>query len=452
MTQFTASITRDESPTLTEFQPQGGFRYRFVFQLGFVFLLLLTLPLDPHYYQQLFAAREGGLHFQDLFRITNFTPYWGQYGTWGLQSFTGWLWALLVAVPVAVVWNRLDKNFDARYPQWQYALRVVLRYRLAIALLAYGFLLLFPLQVPYPSISDLHTRYGDFLPWKIYYHSLGVAASGYESTLGFIEILTALLLIGRRTATIGAGIAAAALINVVLANFAYDLGQQVLSVYLLLIASVILLHDVSRLYHLLVKETRAVADKFVPPFSASAVIWRRWTKIAFTLFFITYASLAYSSYKHDRWPYPGKPGLAKAAGFYNVSHFVIDGQELPYSLTDTVRWQNVVLEAWNTLSIRSVQHVRPNLNGPEINEQTDLENEGNGGRRFYSYSVSGEEIFLVNKNERSDSIAFRLQRPDANTILLDATNYHGHTLHVQLDVQEKTYLLHLGRRKPVRAL
>lgn len=449
MTQFTATITRDESRPLTEFQLQGGARYRFVFQLGFVFLLLLTLPVDPYYYRQLFSARESGLHFQDLFRITDYTPFWGQYHAWGFQSFVGWLWALLIAVPVAFVWNRFDKDFDVRYTQYQYALRVVLRYRLAIALLAYGFLLLFPLQVPYPSLSDLHTRYGDFLPWKIYYHSLGVAASGYESTLGFIEIVTGVLLLNRRTATVGAGIAAAALINVVLANFAYDLGQQVLSVYLLLIATVILLHDVPRLYQLLVRETLAVADRFVPAFTSGAAIARRWAKIAFTLFFVIYASLAYSSYKNDRWPYPGTPGLSKAAGFYNVSHFVIDGQELPYSLTDTVRWQNVVFEQWNTLSIHGVQRVRPNLQGPEVGYQRDFENEGNGGRSFYSYTTNDQHIFLVNKNERNDSIAFQLQRPDANTILLDATNYHGHTLHVQLDIQDKTYLLHLGRRKPV---
>ncbi|PUZ24431.1 hypothetical protein GA0116948_10535 [Chitinophaga costaii] len=449
MTQFTASITQGENRTITEFQLHDGLRYRFGFQLGFVWLLLLTLPLDPFYYRQLFSVRDSGLHFQDLFRITDYTPFWGQYHAWGLAAFTGWLWALLAALPLAIVWNRLDKKFEAHYPQWLYAVRVILRYRLATALLAYGFLLLFPLQVPFPSLSELHTKYGDFLPWKIYYHSLGVSSTGYECTLGFIEIVSGLLLLGRRTAVVGAGIAAATLINVVLANFAYDLGQHVLSVYLLLLAAVLLLYDVPRLYQLLVKETRARADRFVPAFTDRSIIWRRWAKVAFTLFFLVYAVLAYSSYHSDRWPYPGKPGLAKAAGFYNVRHFVIDGQELPYSLTDTLRWQNVVLEQWNTLSIHGVQRVRPNLQGPAIDYQRDYENQGNGGRRFYSYTTSGEDILLVNKNDPADSIAFRLQRPNEATILLDAARYHGHTLHVQLDLQDKTYLLHLGRRKPV---
>jgi hypothetical protein len=404
---------------------------KFLFQVSFVFLLLLTIPLDPYYYRKLFA-HAGNFHFKDLFEVLDYVPFWGNYSAWGFQSFAGWLWVLAVSVIAGLIWFVTDKAFN--YDKWNYILRTILRYRLAIALVTYGVILLFPLQVPFPSLSDLHTKYGDFLPWKIYYHSLGVASAGYEPILGFVEIFTGLLLLWRRTTVIGAGLAAALLINIVLVNFAYDLGSHVLSIYLLLISTVLLLHDVPRLYLLLVKEKAATADHYVP---AVPVRFSNWAKVLFVGFFLVYAVLAYSKTNDKK-----TPGLAGAAGFYDVSHFITHGQQLPYSLTDTVRWQNVVFEKWNTLSVHLNKKVVPNLKGPDVDE---YENEGNGGRIFYTYIIQDSIIHLINKNDSKDVYQLVLKRPDENTILLD-----GADIHVELNKINKTYLLHLGRRKPVK--
>jgi hypothetical protein len=404
---------------------------KFLFQVSFVFLLLLTIPLDPYYYQKL-LAHAGSFHFRDLFQVLDYVPFWGNYAAWGFQSFAGWLWALAAAIIIALIWFRTDRKFN--YDKWNYIFRTILRYRLAVALLTYGVILLFPLQVPFPSLSDLHTKYGDFLPWKIYYHSLGVASAGYEPLLGFVEIFTGVLLLWRRTTVIGAGLAAALLINIVLVNFAYDLGSHVLSVYLLLISTALLLHDVPRLYLLLVKETTAPADHYVP---TVPIYFRRWAKILFSLFFFGYAVLAYGKVNEEK-----VPGITGVAGFYDVSHFVLNEQELPYSLTDTVRWQDVVFEKWNTLSVHLNKKVLPNLKGPDEDE---YESEGNGGRIFYSYTVQDSTIYLINKNDTKDVFRLTLKRPAENTILLDGSN-----IHIELNKIDKTYLIRLGRRKPVK--
>jgi hypothetical protein len=409
---------------------------KYLFQASFVFLLLLTLPIDPYYYRELFAHANSS-PFKAIFRLLDYVPYWGYYSAWDLKSFTGWLWALGLALVVAVIWNRTDKKFD--YDRWNYFLRVILRYRLAIALLAYGVLLLFPIQAPFPSLSDLHTKYGDFLPWKIYYHSLGVSTAGYEPTLGIAEIITGLLLLWRRTTIIGAGLASAILINVVLVNFAYDLGSHVLSVYLLLISTVLIAHDAPRLWALLVKEKAATADHYEPVVSKQL---RRWGRIAFFLFFIIYAGLAFGK-GNDK----NTPGIKGADGYYNVSHFVTNNQELPYSLTDTSRWQDVVLEKWNTLSVRINKSVFPSLQSPD---DDTYENVGNGGRIFYSYVLKDSTLRLVNENNPSDVYQFVLKQPAADTFLLDGADHNGHPLHIELDKINKTYLLYLGRRKPVK--
>jgi len=421
---------------------------KYLFQVAFVFLLLLTLPIDPWHYRRLFV-NAGGFRFQNIFQLLDYVPYFGHPYEWGLQSFAGWLWIWGAAIVIGTVWHFADRHFEQRYERWNYFLRVLLRYRLAIALFTYGFLLLFPLQAPFPSLSDLHTKYGEFLPWKIYYHSLGVSTAGYEPILGVAELLAGALLLWRRTVTAGAGLAAAILINIVLVNFAYDLGAHVLSVYLLLIATVLLLHDTPRLYALLVKEERAKADHYQPSFSTTGNALRKWGRIAFPVLVLLYGILAYNSYKSEQWPYPGKKGIAGTAGFYDVHQFVIDTTILPYSQTDTTRWQNVVFEKWNTVSIRVNKPLVPDLNGPFINARQDYESQGNGGRIFYTYTVDNGDLLLTNKSDREDQYRFKIRQADGN-ILLDGKDRTGHDLHVELTRLDKQYLLHLGRRKPVK--
>src|SRR6202007_3134474 len=109
----------------------------------------------------------------------------------------------LVAAAGTALWTKLDRT-KKEYNVLYYWLRVVLRYKLAIILITYGFIKLFPLQMPYPSLSSLQTNYGDYFPWKIYFQTTGIAPK-YQSFLGFVEILAAFLLFYRPTRSFGVG-------------------------------------------------------------------------------------------------------------------------------------------------------------------------------------------------------------------------------------------------------
>lgn len=426
----------------------------FLFRIVFIFLLLLTIPLDPAYYSRIFRIQFFHLHFQDLFQITNDVPRLLHLSNWGIASYAGWGIAFIIAIVGAFIWGAIDKSTKRNYDHLYYWLRVVIRYRLALGLIGYGVIKLFPVQLPTATLSDLHTAYGDFLPWKIYYLSTGVSSAYYEQTLGAIEVLTALLLICRRTAVIGAGIAIAVLTNIVLINFAYQLGEHVYSVYLLLAALFILAYDIPRLYHLLVKEGAAKADHFEPLFVyKNTHKFRYGLKAALLVFTVGYSILTYIDFKKSKWPYPDQPGLSNAYGVYNVREFSVNNVVLPYSATDSTRWQDVVFEKWNVLSIKANKHFPIDLSSPEIDyqasNQRSYESKGNGGRAFYSYAVTGSTIKLFNKNVPSDREVFHISRPDPSTIVLNGINNHGDSLNVVLDKLNKEYLLNKGRRKPV---
>lgn len=425
----------------------------FVFRLLFIFLALLTIPTASAYYKRIFSAHHLQSYIQDLYQFAHNVPAFIHFSDWGLASYTGWLIALLISSGGAITWGFLDKRQHINYDNLYYWSRVFLRYRLSISFLTAGVILLLPLQLPYPTLSDLHTPYGDFLPWKIYFHSTAVAKAGYRETIGAIEITGALLLLNRKTVAFGAIILSFILVNIILANFAYEIGDHLYSSYLLLIAVILIAYDYKRLYAVLVARSKAVADKFQPAYGAKIKKLRTPLKLGFTVFAILIGFIAYASYQNNNNAYPQTKGLKEADGYYNVSSFRINNTVLPYSFTDPVRWQDVVFEKWNTLSIRNGSVHLPNLSSPTVIYQpdsyTNYEFIGNGGRTFYSYNSEGNRIHLYNHNDSTDLIDFEVVRPDKGTIQLNGKNSKGDSLWITLSKLDKQYLLYKGRRKPV---
>jgi hypothetical protein len=425
---------------------------KFAFRVAVVFFgLIFAAPLDWKFWREVFHTH--WTHFQDLFRLTAALPQYFSAPKWGFGSFRNVYLVLLIAVFAAAFWSYLDRR-RREYNLLYYWLNVFLRYRLAIGLIGYGLLQLFPIQFPKPTLSDLYTNYGDYLQWKLYYLTNGIAHAHYEEFLGAVEVLGGALLLWRSTMTIGAILSASLLVNIVLANFAYQLGDHVYATLLLLAASFLLLHDAARLLNLLVLQRRAKADRFQPPFHT--VVARRLHvagKSAVFLFLILYGiSVAYG-FRHTNWPFPDTPGpLKNAAGYYNVREFTVNGRTIPYSLTDPVRWENVVFERWNTISIRSLQPVPLEVGKPEIAYGNDqYEYAGNAGRRFYSYTAdaAAQTLHLQGRNDPRESLLFHYQYAPDGSLVLTGSDQNGNALRVVLEKEQKQYLLLLGRKHPL---
>ncbi len=230
-----------------------------------VYFIIQIVPLDWKFYRQLFTIDYSDLSFYDLFQLTRYYPRF-----FGIAGFGNWLISGLLAFTGTAIWTVRFTSNNINNDQLYYWLRVLLRYRLAFGIIAYGLIKFFPLQMPYPSLSNLHTNYGDFFGWKIYFHTLGVA-QGYEVFLGAIEIASGILLLFRRTATFGAGIILGFTGNVFAANIFYDAGEQVYSAYLFVIALIIFLYDAPRLYRLLIQKKYTAANAFKPVFATATL-------------------------------------------------------------------------------------------------------------------------------------------------------------------------------------
>ncbi|ABG57842.1 hypothetical protein [Cytophaga hutchinsonii] len=414
-----------------------------------IYFIIQAIPLDWKFYAELFSLQ---WNVYGLFSLTKYAPQF--------FSFTGyWNWVIAAALAAVgtAAWIRLERK-EVNYEKLYYWLRVILRYRLAIGIIGYGFIKLFPLQIPYPSLSNLHTNYGDFFAWKIYFHTVGIT-QGYEIFLGAVEILAGILLFFRKTVTFGTGLIIGFVGNVLAANIAYDAGEQVYSAYLVAIALFLFVYDVPRLYSLLAREDYTIANKFKPVFAEK---WLATTRLilkgVFALFVVVYGIAAYANYTTAPYKIPQTQGLKNSYGFYNVREFVFNKDTIPYSTTDPNRWQNVVFEKWATVSIKIARPIKLDLSTGDGFHEKDIdrnyESAGVGGRRYYAYQADTikHTLLLENKNKNHAGEKFNLTYTQVNdsTIVVKGVSEKNDSIYAILDKINRKYMLFEGRRKPVK--
>jgi hypothetical protein len=424
----------------------------FVYRFLFAFFFILCVPLDPKYWETLFSLPWGRWRYEDIFTVAHYIPRF--FGV--VPVFADWGVVLLLSLLVAFVWLRVDAGKQRDEDRWEYWIRAIVRYRLAIGLLAFGFIKLYPLQAPYPSLSNLNTPYGDFTRWKLFSLSLGIVPS-YESFLGGVEIAAALLLLFRKTASVGALIVVFFTGNVLMSNLAYEGGEYVYSAYLILLALFVLAFDFNRLASLLFFQQPSVPNKFR---LSLKVPWQRNGRLVLKslVFFFFVVLLGFRTrwgFYHDPYQLPESKGLTSAKGLYNVTLFRFNNDTIPYSPTDAIRWKNVVFEPWATLSIAANTPTDiDTANTENLTARTDFDKDyelaGTDGRRYYSYTFDtvAHTLALRNKNARDSADTWILQytRPDSGRIVLSGFDTHHDSVYVVLDRTNKKYLLEESAR------
>ncbi|RBQ03649.1 DoxX family protein [Pedobacter miscanthi] len=428
-------------------------REKLIFRFFFLFFILQAIPLSVDFFKIVFGFNWLHISYGDIFNLSRLSAKFLP----GADSFINWIIVAVIAIIGAVIWGK-SKYKDINYDQFYYWLRVVVRYRLAIGIIGYGFIKFFPLQAPFPSISNLNTSYGDFTDWKIFSMSLGIVPS-YESFLGAIEILAGLLLFFRKTATIGAAIILVFTGNVFISNLAYEGGEFVYATYLVTFALFVLWFDAQRIYNLVSLERPTAPNSFKPNFVGKTKTLRLVLKTLVIFFFVfLYGFKTYSGFHHDPYQFPRTKGLTKTAGIYNVGEFRINGRVLPYAVADSIRWKDVVFEKWATISVRSDRKVIvDSANYEQVfknDKDRDYELAGTAGRHYYSYTVDSANhvLLLDNKNPhyKGEQLRLNYSRPDSATIILSGTNQQRDSIYVVLNKIDKKYPLKLSRRKALK--
>jgi len=430
---------------------------KFVFRLFALYIFIQALPLDAEFFTQLFSLTQHPLHYSDIFNLAHYSPKFFA----GADSFANWGIVFIIALAGAIVWSVKDKSAK-EYNNLYYWVRVIVRYRLAIGIIAYGFIKLYPIQSPFPSLSNLNTNYGDFTRWKLFSLSLGIVPS-YQSFLGLVEIVMGVLLLFRRTAVIGAFFIVIFTGNVFMSNLAYEGGHYVYSLYLISFALFLLVYDLQRITSLLILQKPTFPNRFKPHFNLK---WQQYSRLALKTFIIFFFVILYgfktrSESKNGLTLYPQTKGLPGTAGIYNVAEFRLNDSSIAYSKTDPVRWQDVVFEKWNTLSIKSNRPVIIDSNNvdkiPVDDKERNYELEGAISRHYYSYEIdsAGHLLTLQNKNPhyKNEKLVLQYNITPAK-IILSGVDQNNNEVYAVLDKINKKYLLEevakSGRRSKLK--
>jgi hypothetical protein len=423
------------------------------FRFFFVYFLIQIVPLDWKYYRDLFVSDGAFLSLRDIFYAARYTPrFFGD-----VPVLADWGIAAALAIAATALWSYWDRE-RKEYNSLYYALRVVLRYRLAFGLLAYALIKFYPLQMPLPSVGNLNTHYGDITAWKIFSMSTGIVP-GYQSFLGLVEAGAALLLLYRKTASIGAFIVLPFTGNVLMSNLAYEGGEYVYSLLLITFAAFILAYDVPRLLRLTSFEQPTEPNRFKPVFQAGWQQYGRWSlKGLFLVLVGWYSYQSLQTYRQGGYQFPQAPGLANAAGLYDVKIFRVNGQDIAPSATDAQRWRDVAFEKWATVSIRTNQRAQlVTASTEEIfthDKDRNYEYAGTTGRHYLRYEADTVNQVLTLRDGDSNPLTLHYARPSAETITLAGITAAKDSLYVELHKIDKKYLLDeaakAGRRRGLK--
>ncbi len=172
------------------------------------------------------------------------------------EEFARLILAVAIGAFAAMVWTAADRD-RPRAPWVEGALRVMLRYSIALGLVSYAVAKIFPQQFPPLGPYNYEARVGELSPMGLLWTFMQYSRP-YSFFGGVMESLAIVLLCFRRTATLGALTTIAVMTNVALMNFAYDVQVKLYATMIVISAGVLVLYDARRLMAVFVTN-RAVA-------------------------------------------------------------------------------------------------------------------------------------------------------------------------------------------------
>ena len=325
---------------------------------------------------------------------------------------------LALAGIVTIVWSVVDRkrtNYTALH-DW---LRVLVRYTLAVAMFTYGIGKILPLQFGSIGIGTLIEPYGQFSPMGVLWNFMGMSRT-YTVFSGIIEMTGCVLLVFRRTTVLGAMVSAAALLNVVLLNFSYDISVKLASLNYLLMAIFLLSPEARRLTNVLLLNRATAPAVFRPLWPARQwSVWATATCQALFIFALFFEVRGYWTRREIRKP------NGPLYGVYDVEKFVESGGERPALATESHQWAMVAIEdvadaPRGSVTIRStddsVLHCQSTLSAATARLMCSETFAGDATptRFVFTYSRPNPELLVL----QNDQFTITLRRVNASYTLL----------------------------------
>ncbi len=221
-----------------------------------------------------------------------------------------------------------------------------------------------------------------------------------------MEVVAGLLLLNRRTITLGLFVAAGVFINVMLLNLSYDIPVKIFSMHMVLYCFFLLAHDARRLFQFFILNKTAPSNtSYEITFSKTGMrVFRIVAKVAFIILAVGFTFYnSYSRYYENEKVSDVKP---IKSGIYDVKLFVLNKKDtIPPLATDSLHWKDVVFDKGGQGSVNS----------------TDTLFRQRYRRGYFAYQADTVKHTLGLKKFNYDStflLTMRYELPDEKTIKL----------------------------------
>jgi len=339
----------------------------------------------------------------------------------GDTSF-GWAnqWFLLSAAALGMIIWSIAERHRTQYTKLNYWLCLFARYYVALVLFLYGIIKLFGLQMPFPTQSNLATPLGDLLPMRLSWLFIGYSAP-YQFFSGLMETVAGLLLLYRRTTTLGVLVATGVFLNVAVLNLSYDIPVKIFSIQMVIFCLFLLANESERILCFFV---------YNKPANACTVYhyeypkkWMKWTRVVLKLVFIYLAVISVfidTVERKKNWKAQFS-NMVFEPGLYDITNFKLKKDTTMIVESDSVRWRNLVFDTNSfgtvatddTAFLSSRRYHRSFFRYKIDTAQKTFDMTWGGSQRSYAAAFHyefGDSSVLFRGRKNNDSIYFALRK------------------------------------------
>ncbi len=417
----------DSSTTSAIWHPVKKFLFRFFFVYFFLYCFPFpfdafdfTTPVAQPYYNFLdwLVPRIGEKWFH--IHATTAFPLFDKVDDSGYGLVFLYM-NLILSIIMALIWGIADhkrKNYEKLY-QW---LKLYLRYYLAAFLFGYGFVKVFPSQFQAITASRLTMLVGEQSPMLLAWNFMG-----YSTVLmrlnGIVEVLAGLLLLlFRRTTTIGAILASCTFGFIVVMDFCFNVPVRLLASHLLVMSIFLILEDRRKLLNVFLLNKPTAPTVYV-----SLINHPKWRKALLGLQALFIVSVLYSSIvkslNAEKLYGQNRPHVP-LYGVYNTAYFIRNRDTIPPLETDSLRWKQLVIDggSWNQTGIIQFSTDKKSFYTAEadtVKQVLNIQSRSDTSEKYLlHYFMQDGDHILIKGLWKKDSIEVLMNKYDLNNYLL----------------------------------
>lgn len=337
--------------------------------------------------------------------------------TWNYVQMFG---IVMISLIVGSTWAMADRK-RSNYATVHHWLRVLVRYALSGAMIVYGLVKVFGLQFPAPSLATLTQTYGEASPHGLAWTFLG-HSSAYSVFAGAAEVLAAILLLSRRTTTLGALVTIGVMANVLAINLCFDVAVKLFSMTLMAMALYLFADDLGRFADAMLRNRPTTPADLRPHFFSKA---GRRAHLALKASWILLYVIGTGMYWHlarERQAAPRPP----LHGLYEVETFTSGGVLLPPLLGDEQRWRHFIVEANGAAVVRTMDNKRETyvLTTDEATRTFTLAKDDREQTHKYTYEQPTPESLVLHGSLGAAPLHITLRKLDPDKFLLVSRGFH----------------------------